>query len=171
MILNAFFINLIASIISYFIIKYLIIKNYNLPNVFEYFTMYTLTGMLLILFYIKNISNNIMADIFIFIIFIFYYIRSYDASRKKFHERFRSMILSFGYTRNSYFETFLSKKLILKGTESFFYGTGVFYILNKLINISNDNVNIINILIPSILLFIASIVKTTKTGKIYKFVK
>jgi hypothetical protein len=81
------------------------------------------------------------------------------------------MILSFGYTRSSYFESFLSKKLLNKIIESFFYGVGTHFLLNVLLIDFHKELNVLTVIIPTILFFIASIVKTLKTGNLYKVVK
>jgi hypothetical protein len=133
MFLYSIFINLIATIIAYFIMKNVIIKNKEIPNIVEYFSLYGLTSISLVLIYIKGFYDNVvLLEIIITFIYILYYLRSIDSSRKKYHERFRSMILSFGYTRSSYFESFLSKKLLNKILESFFYGVGTHFLLNVL---------------------------------------
>lgn len=172
MFLYSIFINLIATIVAYFIMKYVIIENQKIPNIVEYFSLYGLTSISLILIYIKGFYDNVvLLEIIITFIYILYYLRSIDSSRKKYHERFRSMILSFGYTRSSYFESFLSKKLLNKIIESFFYGVGTHFLLNVLLIDFHKELNILTVIIPTILFFIASIVKTLKTGNLYKVVK
>jgi hypothetical protein len=172
MFLYSIIINLIAAIIAYFIMKYAIIKNLKIPNIVEYFSIYGLTSISIILIYIKGFYDNVLfLEILITFIYILYYLRSIDSSRKKYHERFRSMILSFGYTRSSYFETFLSKKIINKILESFFYGVGIHFLFNVLLMDFHDELNIFTIITPTILFFIASLVKTLKTGNLYKVVK
>ena len=172
MFLYSIFINLIATIVAYFIMKYVIIENQKIPNIVEYFSLYGLTSISLILIYIKGFYDNVvLLEIIITFIYILYYLRSIDSSRKKYHERFRSMILSFGYTRSSYFESFLSKKLLNKIIESFFYGVGTHFLLNVLLIDFHKELNVLTVIIPTILFFIASIVKTLKTGNLYKVVK
>jgi hypothetical protein len=152
--------------------KYVIIENQKIPNIVEYFSLYGLTSISLILIYIKGFYDNVvLLEIIITFIYILYYLRSIDSSRKKYHERFRSMILSFGYTRSSYFESFLSKKLLNKIIESFFYGVGTHFLLNVLLIDFHKELNVLTVIIPTILFFIASIVKTLKTGNLYKVVK
>lgn len=152
--------------------KNVIIKNKEIPNIVEYFSLYGLTSISLVLIYIKGFYDNVvLLEIIITFIYILYYLRSIDSSRKKYHERFRSMILSFGYTRSSYFESFLSKKLLNKILESFFYGVGTHFLLNVLLIDFHSKLNIFTIIIPTILFFIASLVKTLKTGNLYKVVK
>lgn len=172
MFIFSIFLNLIATIIAFFIMKYIIIRNLKIPNIIEYFSLYGLTSISLILIYMKGYyENTILLEIIITLVYILYYLRSIDSSRKKYHERFRSMILSFGYTRSSYFETFLSKKILNKILESFFYGVGIHYVLNVLLINFHESLNIFTIIIPTILFFIASIVKSLKTGNLYKVVK
>lgn len=172
MFIYSIFINLITTIIAYFIMKYAIIENIKIPNIVEYFSIYGLTSISMILIYLKGYYENIiLLEFFISFIFMLYYLRSIDSSRKKYHERFRSMILSFGYTRSTYFEIFLSKKLINKILESFLYGVGIHYVLNILLIDFHQSLNVFTIIIPTILFFIASLVKSLKTSNLYKVVK
>lgn len=171
MILFSVIVNLSTAILSFFITRLYVLKNYNLPKFIDYFNIYTLAGFYTLLFYLKHYTNHLFYYIIITFVIFMYFLRSNESTTKKYHERFRTMILSFGYTRTTYFEYFLSKKLFIKGFESFSFSTAMFLLFEEIVYENLSAFSPVLVVMISALFFTASMIKSFKTGKIYKIVK
>jgi len=161
-------VNFLSAVLSYYLIQDLILKNIKIPDFLEFFNSYGLMSVVLLLFYLKNRYQIFLFEGVILLVFLLYYLRSYNAARKKIHEKFKAMILSFGYTREGYFDVFLSKKLLIRGVESFFFGLGVYYMFDSFFRQFLMQSNLHTIVFCSILFAAAAQVKNNKGLKIYK---
>ncbi|HOB16545.1 MAG TPA: hypothetical protein PK894_04350 [Defluviitoga sp.] len=168
--LETFLLNTVALISAFNIIKMTVLKNRQIYAFTQFFNVYGAMAFLLLLSYVKFATYYlIVLDFLSFCVLMLFYIRAFDASNKKFHERFKVIILSFGYNKKTYFNTFLSKKLLARGFEAYFAGIGFFYLVNKLFFLINDPLNPLMVIIPSISFFFASVIKISKNNKVYKF--
>ena len=161
-------VNFLSAVLSYYLIQDLILKNIKIPDFLEFFNSYGLMSVVLLLFYLKNKYQFFLFEGVIILIFILYYLRSYNAARKKFHEKFKAKILSFGYTRDGYFDVFLAKKLLIRGVESFFFGLGVYYMFDNFFRQFLMQSNLHTIVLCSLFFAAAAQVKNNKGLKIYK---
>ncbi|WP_129409499.1 hypothetical protein [Marinitoga lauensis] len=155
----------IASFLAFFIAQYYIITNKRFPYIFELMNIYNFITIILI---IKMFSADYVkiTNFLLFISLILFYVRSYLTAKDKFDSRFRSMILSFGYTRESYFYKFLMKRILVRGLEGFSFSIALILLVNKIpfwISLKNN----LNEFFYIILFLIgAGIVKSTNFGKI-----
>ncbi|KAF2957034.1 hypothetical protein [Marinitoga sp. 38H-ov] len=155
----------IASFIAFFIAQYYIITNKKIPYFFEMMNTYVFTLSVIIINILK-VENSKLSNFLLYIILIIFYVRSFITAKDKFDSRFRSMILSFGYTRESYFYKFLMKRILLRGLEGFSYSIALILLLNKLpfwVTMGNNFSEFFYIIL---FLLIAGIVKNTNFGKI-----
>ncbi|BBE31356.1 hypothetical protein OSSY52_14970 [Tepiditoga spiralis] len=164
-------INGLAIILAFYIIKIYTLNNKELPMFLKYFGNYLIAGSFLILFYIYGHKKMNTVHFLSFLILLVYYIRQFNVTRKKFHENFRSMVMSFGYTRKTYFKSFLSKKLIKSGIESFFYANAMYILFQTLSKNIYEELNGIKLIIIFLLLILASYIDSFNEEKIYKNVK
>ncbi len=152
--------NIISIIIAYLIIQYLFYKNIEMHDFIYYFNVHGLLCFSILLFYIASFFENdvIIIKIIINLLFILFYLKVFDTAKIKYNERFRSMILSFGFNRKTYFISFLSKRFVKPITEAFFFGTGIYYFFDNIFKSKND-LSIINVILPALLFFLAASVK------------
>lgn len=170
--LRSIFINAISFIIAFVSIKNLILKNRELFNFIDYFNIYGASSFLLLCFYLKYLSNSIyFMEIIIFIIITFYYLRSFNTATQKYHERFKITILSLGNSKKTYFNNFLSKKILSRGFEAYLFAVSLHYFLDKLFYSLYVYVHPLIIVMPAIILFLTALVKSSKVNKIYKILK
>ena len=164
-------INSFAIILAFYTIRFYILNNKKIPIFLKYFGNYLIAGSFLMLFYIYGQKKMNTVHFFSFLILFMYYIRQFDVTRKKFHENFRSMLMSFGYTRKTYFKVFLSKKLIKSGVEAFLYANAMYILLQTLSKNIYEELNVIKLIVIFLLLILASYINSFKEEKIYKTVK
>lgn len=170
--LKSLFINAISFLIAFAVIRLLIMKNKEPYHFVDYFNLYGLTSFLLVCFYLKYLNDlTILMEIIAFFILFLFYLRSFDAATKKYHERFKITILSFGYSKKTYFNNFLSKKILMRGVEAFLFAVSFYYFMDKLFLSVPIILNPVIIIIPSILLFFTTIVKSSKINKTYRILK
>ncbi|WGS65023.1 hypothetical protein [Marinitoga aeolica] len=155
----------IASFLAFFIAQYYIITNKKFPYIFELMNIYNFVAIILI---IKMVSADYVkiTNFLLFISLILFYVRFYLTAKDKFDSRFRSMILSFGYTRESYFYKFLMKRILVRGLEGFSFSIALILLVNKIpfwINLKNNLDEFFYIIL---FLIGAGIVKSTNFGKI-----
>lgn len=150
--------NIISVIIAYYITKLLFIKNWKTHHIIYVFNIYSFTCFSLILFYISSFNNSTYIKMIITLVHILFYLRMFNNSENKYNERFISMMYSFGYTRKTYFNSFLIKKLFIHIVESFFYGTSTFYLFSVIFLSDISSLNL-KILIPVMLYFFAGLIK------------
>jgi hypothetical protein len=155
----------IAAFLAFFIAEYYIITNKKFPFIYELMNVYNF--MILILF-LKMLSIEYLklSNFLLFISLIIFYVRTFRTARDKFDSRFRSMILSFGYTRESYFYKFLMKRILLRGSEGFAFSIAIILLYNKIplwIDLEN---NFNEFMYIFVFLFIAGIVKSSNFGRI-----
>ncbi|KLO22126.1 hypothetical protein X275_07365 [Marinitoga sp. 1197] len=155
----------IASFLAFFIAQYYIITNKKFPYIFELMNIYNFIALIL---FVKILSIEYIkfANFLLFIILILFYVRSYLTAKDKFDSRFRSMILSFGYTRETYFYKFLMKRILLRGLEGFSFSIALVLLVNKIPFWLNFKNNFDEFLYVLIFLIGAGIVKATNFGKI-----
>ncbi|WP_459994869.1 hypothetical protein [Marinitoga arctica] len=115
---------------------------------------------------IMSVEYLKISNFSLFIILIIFYVRSYMTAKDKFDSRFRSMILSFGYTRESYFYKFLMKRIILRGLEGFSFSVALIILVNKLPLWFNLKNNIDEYIYIILFLIGAGIVKSSNLGRI-----
>lgn len=170
--LKSLFINAVSFLISFAVIKFLIMKNREPYHFVDYFNMYGAISFLLVCFYLKYLNDlTILMEIIAFFILLLFYLRSFDAATKKYHERFKITILSFGYSKKTYFTNFLSKKILMRGVEAFLFAVSFYYFMDKLFLSVPVILNPLVIIIPSILLFFTTIVKSSKINKTFRILK
>jgi len=170
--LNSLFANAISFLIALGVIKFLIMKNKEPYPFVDYFNIYGLISFLLVCFYLEHLNNlKILMDIIVSFILFLFYLRSFDAATKKYHERFKITILSFGYSKKTYFSNFLSKKILVRGFEAFLFAVSFYYFMDKLFLSVPVTLNPSVIIIPSVLLFLTTIVKSLKINKTYRILK
>lgn len=154
-----------ASFIAFFIAQYYIVNNKKFPYIFEWMNLY---NFVMIILFIKIISVEYLkiANFALFITLIMFYVRSYMTAKDKFDSRFRSMILSFGYTRESYFYKFLMRRILLRGLEGFSFSVALILFMNKLPLWFNMRNNINDYIYVILFLLGAGMVKASNLGKI-----
>ncbi|GAB6188677.1 hypothetical protein JCM30566_04160 [Marinitoga arctica] len=155
----------IASFIAFFIAQHYIISNKKFPIIFEWMNLYNFVVMILFI-KIMSVEYLKISNFSLFIILIIFYVRSYMTAKDKFDSRFRSMILSFGYTRESYFYKFLMKRIILRGLEGFSFSVALIILVNKLPLWFNLKNNIDEYIYIILFLIGAGIVKSSNLGRI-----
>ncbi|SHE94387.1 hypothetical protein SAMN02745164_01464 [Marinitoga hydrogenitolerans DSM 16785] len=155
----------IASFIAFFVAQYYIITNKKFPYIFELMNLYNFVVLILFI-KIMSIEYLKFANFLFFITLIIFYVRSYLTAKDKFDSRFRSMILSFGYTRESYFYKFLMKRILLRGLEGFSFSIALILLVNKIPFWFNIRNNINEFFYIILFLLGAGIVKTTNFGRI-----
>ncbi|PNR95404.1 hypothetical protein [Petrotoga sp. 9PWA.NaAc.5.4] len=170
--LESLFINTIAFIIAFLIIKLIINHNKKLFLFIDYFNIYGTMSFLVSLFYLK-ISNKsyIVIEVLLIIVLSFFYLRSFDSANNKFKDRFKIIVLSFGHSKKTFFREFLSKKLIIRGIESYLFGVGIYYLLIIFFSLAQNSIQLKYIIIPTILFFFAAILKSSKINKTYSILK
>jgi hypothetical protein len=155
----------IASFIAFFIAQYYIITNKKIPYFFEFMNIYIFT-LLIIVLNILKLEFTKISNFLLYITLIIFYVRTFITAKDKFDSRFRSMILSFGYTRESYFYKFLMKRILLRGLEGFSFSISIILLLDKVpfwVTLKNNFFEFFYIIL---LLLIAGFVKNTNFGKI-----
>lgn len=168
--LEILLLNTIAIISAFYIIKFLILRNYQIFAFIQLFNIYGAMSFVLLFSYLRFLTGYIIVlELLTFLVLLFFYIRAFDAANKKYHERFKVIILSFGYTKKTYFNNFLSKKILARGFEAYLVGLGFCYLVNKLFSLLYWPLNPAIVVIPSILFFLASVIKVSKNNKVYKF--
>ncbi|MFY9126878.1 MAG: hypothetical protein WAO32_07985 [Defluviitoga tunisiensis] len=98
--LEILLLNTIAIISAFYIIKFLILRNYQIFAFIQLFNIYGAMSFVLLFSYLRFLTGYIIVlELLTFLVLLFFYIRAFDAANKKYHERFKVLILSFGYTK------------------------------------------------------------------------
>lgn len=155
----------VASFLAFFLAQYFIISNKKPFFIIEFFNMYNFLGSIVLL-KMLNVEYYKLSNSLLFISLILFYTRSFMTAKDKFDSRFRSMILSFGYTRESYFYRFLMKRILIRGLEGFFFSIAAILMINKIPFWYNFSNNFDEFMYVVLFLFGAGLIKLSNYGKI-----